>query len=129
MDIITPALYYLNQKGFDANRQILERIDRKLRILNSEQQKLIDKIIETYWQNLINLDDEIIILNSSNAKFIYSTLKEKDIYCRINKDNELVIHRRRLRPVFPDIIVSEYLRLYFKRMSCISSKNLGLTKL
>jgi hypothetical protein len=112
MDIITPALHYLNEKGFAANRRILERIDRKLRILSAEQNDLIDQIVETYWQNLINLDDNTIILNSSNAKWICSTLKEKDIYCKINKDNELVIHRRRLRPIFPDIIVSEYLRLY-----------------
>lgn len=124
MDLITPALHYLNEKGFNVNRHSLEKIDRKLRILNSEQQKIIDQTIETYWENIINLDDNQIVFDSLNSKFIYAFLKEKDIYCKINKDNELIIHRRRFRPVFPDIIVSEYLRIYFKKMSCISSKKL-----
>lgn len=112
MDIIEPALYYLQQKGFAVTRERLEKIENKLRRLSVKQNEFIEKNIEIYYSYLIILEEKVIVFNPKMA-WMYSEFIKNGIYCKLNKDQELIVHLKRLNPVFPDEIVTEYLRKYF----------------
>jgi len=99
MDVIEPALYYLQQKGFAVTRQILEKIENKVRGLSVAQNEFVEKNIEIYYSNLINLDEKVIVFNSKMA-WAYPLFIKKGIYCKLTSDKELVIHLKCLRPVF-----------------------------
>jgi hypothetical protein len=61
MDIITPALFYLHKIGYTTvNKEILQLIEKKLRLLDNSQKKFIEKMIDIYYRNIISLDSSTI---------------------------------------------------------------------
>lgn len=108
MDLIEPSLYYLQKKGFHVTREKLQKIEGKLRELDFSQKQFIKKIIEIYWKYLINFDDKQIIF-TSEMLWLYDLLLVKNINCKINKQNEIIIYMKKLRPIFPDEIINKYI--------------------
>jgi hypothetical protein len=41
--------------------------------------------------------------------WLYDLLLVKNINCKINKQNEIIIYMKKLRPIFPDEIINKYI--------------------